>query len=234
MAARYVSKFRPDIIRENKQRKDVMRTMGPAKVEPPSPDKYLKKHSKEPQLPEKTQCLKDASLTHSHTLRKPLVPLKTDIPPMGIHTKRDFTKTTVAMPMKPKPITVDTRNGHKQLLENSGLVPKFIMKKDYGKVPVYLQQRTEEAHRAQEEYNNMMKQQREQGPLKHLTEEEREAILKGLKEKWNELNYQYQSLSLVTDTISKKAHKERLEKAMKRLEDDIGTFEKSKTIYIPN
>lgn len=47
-----MSKFRPTIVLEKKLTKDAMKTMGPAKVEVPSPEKYLKKHSKEPKLPE--------------------------------------------------------------------------------------------------------------------------------------------------------------------------------------
>lgn len=49
---RYISKHRPAVVLEYKSTKDTMRTMGPAKVEVPLPDKYLKKHSKEPKLPE--------------------------------------------------------------------------------------------------------------------------------------------------------------------------------------
>lgn len=58
-------------------------------------------------------------------------------------------------------------------------------------------------------------------------------LLQGLKKNWDELHQQYQSLSFVIDTLSKKAHKERLETAMKTLEADIDLFERFKTIYIP-
>ncbi|XP_047468026.1 enkurin [Mugil cephalus] len=228
--SRYVSKFRPNVVRESKSSKNAMRMMGPAKVEVPSPDKFLKKHSKEHKLPEKTHRSKDACCT----VRKPPVPARTDHPPMGIHTKRDFVKTTVAVPMKPQPISVDTHKGHKQPLENSGLVPKYIMKKDYGEVPEYLQQRNEEERRAQEEFNNFVREQREQGAMKHLSDEERQAVLEGLKSNWDKLHHEYQGLSLFIDTLSKKAHKERLEEAMKQLEKDISLFERFRTIYIPD
>ncbi|KAI3355429.1 hypothetical protein L3Q82_018267 [Scortum barcoo] len=229
---RYMSKYRQAVILERKSAKDAMRTMGPAKVEVPSPDKYLKKHSKEPKLPEKTQCPKEVRDTC--TVKKPAVPAKTDHPPMGIHTKRDFIKTTTMVPRKPQPICVDTSKGHKQLLENSGLVPKYIKKKHYGEVPEYLQQRNDEERRAQEQYDNFVKEQREQGAMKHLSDEERRAVLEGLKKNWDQLHREYQGLSLVTDMMSKKAHKERLEAAMKQLESDISLFERYKTIYIPN
>uniref|UniRef100_A0A3Q0QZD0 Enkurin, TRPC channel interacting protein n=1 Tax=Amphilophus citrinellus TaxID=61819 RepID=A0A3Q0QZD0_AMPCI len=129
-APRYVSKFRPAVILEKKLIKEPIRTMGPARVELPSTENFLKKHSKEPKLPEKTQSSKDVHKTCSFTERKPPVPTRNDRPLMGIHTKRDFLKeTAVVVPMKPHPTYVDTNKGHKQVLENSGLVPKFIMKK---------------------------------------------------------------------------------------------------------
>lgn len=63
------------------------------------------------------------------TVRKPAVPARTDNPLMGIRTKRDFIKTATAVPMKPQPACVDSSKGHKQLLEKSGLLPKYIKKK---------------------------------------------------------------------------------------------------------
>ncbi|KAM9337382.1 enkurin [Symphorus nematophorus] len=229
--ARYMSKYRQTVILEKKLSKEAMRTMGPAKVEVPSPDKYLKKHSKESKLPDKTECSKEAR--HICTVRKPAVPARTDIPPMGIPTKRDFIKTATVVPMKPQPITVDSSKGHKQHLEISGLVPKYTKKKDYGEVPGYLLQRNEEERRAQEEYDNFVREQREQRAMKHLSDEERQAILEGLKKNWDQLHREYQGLSLVIDTMLKKSQKERLEAEMKQLENDIKLFERFKTVYIP-
>ncbi|XP_026148691.1 enkurin [Mastacembelus armatus] len=229
---RYMSKFRPMVVLEKKLTKDTMKTMGPAKVEVTPPENYLKKHSKEPKLLEQTQSSK--VLCTTCTMKKPAVPKRTEQPPMGIHTKRDFLRTTTAVPMRPQPTYVDSKKGHKQHLENSGLVPKYIKKKDYGEVPEYLHKRNEEEQRAQEEYDNFVKEQKEQGAMKHLSDVERQAILEGLKKNWDELHHEYQGLSLVTNTLSKKARKERLEIAMKQLENDIDLFERFKTIYIPN
>lgn len=50
--------------------------------------------------------------------------------------------------------------------------------KDFGRVPAYLQQRSEAERRAREEYENFVKAEREQRAMKHMTEEERQAILK--------------------------------------------------------
>ncbi|XP_072234663.1 enkurin [Leuresthes tenuis] len=229
---RYVSKFRPAVVLESKLTKDAMRMMGPAKLEMPSPDKYLKKHSKEAKLPEKPQPSKDAHRTC--TEKKPAVPSRTDPPPMGIQTQRDLNKTTIFVPVKPKPTYVDTNKGHKELLENSGLVPKYLLKKGYGETPLYLQQRNEAERRAQEENDRLIREQREQGAMHYLSDEDRQAVLQGLKKKWDTLHREYQGLSLIIDTLSKKAHKKQLEEAMKQLEQDINLFERYKTIYIPN
>ncbi len=52
----------------------------------------------------------------------------------------------------------------------------------YGEVPDYLQQRNEEERRAQEEYDNFVKEQRERGAMKHLSDEERQAVLEVLQQ----------------------------------------------------
>ncbi|XP_068438097.1 enkurin [Clinocottus analis] len=229
---RHISKYRPTVILERKLTKDAKRTMGPAKVEAPCPERYLKKHSKEPNLAKETVCSKDVD--QIPTVKKPSISSKTDQPLMGFHTKRDFLKTPVTtMPMKPEPTRVDTRNGDKQPLENSGLVPKYIKKKQYGEVPEYLQQRTTNERRAKEEYLNFMKEQRERKAMKHLSDQERRDTLEGLKRSWDKLHHEYQSLSFVTDNLSKKAHKDQLEDELRQMEADINRFERFRTIYIP-
>uniref|UniRef100_A0A8K9WUM8 Enkurin domain-containing protein n=1 Tax=Oncorhynchus mykiss TaxID=8022 RepID=A0A8K9WUM8_ONCMY len=222
---RYMSKFRAQVKHEKMLNKPTNKTMGQVKVDLPSPEKYLLKHSKEPKLPENFQ-----KTTNTCQSRQPT---------MGIHTKKDFVKTNafeniMAVPKKPQPIYADTKTGDKQLLENSGLLPKYIKKKDFGKTPEYLQHRTEEVRRAQDEYDSFVKEHMRQGTMKQLSEDERNNILQGLKMNWGELHHQYQGLSVVTDTTPKKYRKERLELEMKQLERDIDLIERYKTIFIAN
>nr|XP_057916611.1 enkurin [Doryrhamphus excisus] len=225
---RYTSKYRPKVIVQEKLTKETMKTMGPVKLDVPSPDKYLKKHSKEIKLPEKKEgCCRPC------TARKPPIPSRTERPPMGIHTKRNFMKTTTpTVPMKPQPASVDTNRGHKEILEHSGLIPKYIKKKDYGEVPEYLLQRSEEKQNAVEKYKRYLKEQVEQGAMKQLSDEERQINLKSLKTTWAELHREYQRLPLFIDTLLRKERKERLEAEMQQLEADISLFEQFKTIYI--
>ncbi|XP_048861922.1 enkurin [Brienomyrus brachyistius] len=230
---RYMSKFREQVNQEKELNRAKSKTMGPPKVEVPSPEKYLLKHSKEPRLPER----KLFAYADNGKEKKPQVPSKTDKPLMGIHTQKNFIKnnameTIAAAPKKPQAICVDTKNGDKQLLESSGLVPKYVKKKDYGQTPEYLQQRRDEVRRAQQEYDDYVRERLREGAMKQVSEEEREAVLQGLKMNWEELHRQYQGLSVVTDTALKKQRKERLEREMKQLEKDMELVEKNKIIYV--
>ncbi|XP_024136275.1 enkurin isoform X1 [Oryzias melastigma] len=237
---RYVSRFRPTVVLENKQAKDVMRTMGPANVEVPSPDKFLKKHSKDPQMPEHSEGSKGVRRACALTQRRPPVPARTDPPPMG-QTKRGFIKPAATVPVKPTPVSVDSKKGHKQLLETSGLVPKYVMKKDYGEIPAYLQRRSEAEGLAQEEHARLQKEQDGQEAMQQLTEEERQAalqdslhvsLLQGLKRKWDALHKEYQCLPLIIETLSQRAFKKSLEDAMKQLDENILLLERFPTIYV--
>ena len=60
----------------------------------------------------------------------------------------------------------------------------------------------------------------------------RERLLAGLKANWQEMNHQYQGLSVVTDTIAKRTRKERLETEMQQLEKDIELVERHRCLYI--
>lgn len=105
---------------------------------------------------------------------------------------------------------------------------------DFGEVPIYLTKRKEEVKRAQEEYDHYIAEHFKRGALRQLTEDERKAILDGLKANWEDIQDQYQSLSVVTDTYPKKQRKERMEAQMKQLERDIELIESHKIIYIGN
>jgi len=52
---------------------------------------------------------------------------------------------------------------------------------DYGETPLYLQQRNEAERRAQEENDRFIREQREQGAMHHLSDEERQDVLQVFK-----------------------------------------------------
>jgi len=230
--ARHQSQFRSTVKVETKTNKSPHKTMGPAKVQVDDPQGFLKKRSKEPQLPEKSTFKYP-----DDDKKKPNVPSKTDRPLMGIKSTKNFITTNaveniMSVPKKPASNFADTKKGDTFPLEQSGLVPKYIKRKDFGEVPTYLTRRKEEVERAQEEYDAYVREHYKRGAMKKLSEDERQGILNGLKKNWEEIHHQYQGLSVVTDTAPKKARKERMEAEMKQLERDIELLEKHKVIYI--
>lgn len=232
--ARYVSKFRQPVKTEYHSNRADHKTMGQAKVPVPTTENFLKKHSKEPQLPDKHDFKYP-----DENRKKPEVPAKQDQPLMGLKTTKNFITTNAvnaitSVPRRPDKIYVDTKKGDKNLLEPSGMEPVFIHKKEYGSNPQYLIRRQQEMQRAQEEYNAYVAEHFRRGAMKQLTHDERQHILDGLKENWRVIHDQYQGLSVVTDTAPKKNRKERMEAEMKQLERDIESIEKHKVIYIAN
>ncbi|KAK2536457.1 hypothetical protein Q9233_003225 [Columba guinea] len=230
---RYISTFRPSVKCEAAKNKAQCKTMGPAKVAVPTPNNFLQKHSKEPKLPAKKKE------QDSKKLPALSVPRRTDRPVMGIQSKKNFINTNAVaaikgLPKKPQPIYVDRRQGDKYLLEPSGLVPKYIKKKDYGITPKYVTQRNEETKRAQEEYEARILEDLKKRAMKRLSDDERRTLLQGLKKNWEEVYHEFQGLPVQIDTAPKKLHKEKLELQMKQLEHDIEVIEKHKVIYIAN
>lgn len=228
---RYKSKFYDVVKTETRQNKAASKTMGPAKVPVKPPQDYLKR-SKEPKLPEKK-----AFQYPDQSSRRPAVPPHTERPQMGAKSSKNFITTNavtnvMSVPRKPAPKYVDTAGGSRHELEKSGLVPKYVNKKDYGQVPPYLEQRKQEMEEAQAMYDHYIKESLQRGQVQQVAEEERLVLLEGLKKNWEELHHQYQGLSVVTDTAPKKARKERMEAEMKQLEKDIELIERHQAIYI--
>ncbi|XP_042332079.1 enkurin isoform X2 [Sceloporus undulatus] len=232
-APRYVSNFTPYVKRTIEQSKAQWKTIGPAKVQVPAPKDFLRKHSKETKLPKRKKDKGGKKMSQS------AVPKITDHPIMGVQCTKNFISTNAAnvimgVAKKPQKLCVDRKQGDKFVLETSGLLPKYLKKKDYGVTPKYVIKRTEEAKKAQEAYDAYVRETLRQKAMKRLSDEERESLLEGLKKNWEEVHQAFQSLSVEIDTLPKKLNKERLETQMKQLEHDIQTIEKHKVIYIAN
>lgn len=231
------------------------RTMGFAKEPVPKPTDFLKAHEKEFKFPEteKTGRINEQI--------KPKIPDPVkDRPLLGIKTNKNFISqnavdTIMTVPKRPEKNLVDTRKGDKFSLDPSGLAPIYVKKKvltkiirelfeikiifylfvsskNFGSVPSYIIERKEESAKARAEYEAYMQEYFKKGALRTMSEDEREAILQGLKKNWDELHHTYQSLSCVIDTIPKKMRKEKLENDMKMLEKDIDLLQRHQLVYI--
>merc|ERR1711881_345501 len=173
--------------------------MGPAKVLVSPPTHYLKKSNK---------ALPDPAPVEKKATRKPALPTEQNQPSRP--TEKDFIRTNAienitSVPRKPKAQYCDTKDGHKNDLISSGLVPRFTMESDFGSVPEYLVRRKEETKQAQDRYDEYVAE---------------------------ELHQKFQGLSVVTDTAPKKNRKERMEAQMSQLERDIDLLERHTTIYV--
>ena len=231
-APRHQSKFRPTVRIETKTGRQANKTLGPALLPVETTDQFLKKGTGAPPLPEPHRYHYSDECT-----RKPRVPKHNESPLHGIYTKKNFINTNaveniMSVAKKPLPKFVDTRGGQINLLEPSGLVPKYVKKNDFGEVPVYIKKRNAEVKQAQREYDQYVRERMKQGAMQQLTEEERAEMVDGLKKNWEELHHQYQDLSVVTDTVSKRYKKERIESELKQLERDIDLMERHKIIYV--
>jgi uncharacterized protein YjaG (DUF416 family) len=58
------------------------------------------------------------------------------------------------------------------------------------------------------------------------------SYFQGLKHNWKELQKAYQLLPILTDTITKKKHKIKLEEQLKQIESGISTLERHPHIYV--
>lgn len=69
----------------------------------------------------------------------------------------------------------------------------------FGKLPKYLQKRLEEEQKAVEEYNNFLKEQKEQAAMTHVSIEKRKSVLKVSKRTGQEVSLQPKQLGSSAD-----------------------------------
>jgi hypothetical protein len=231
---KYVSSFKAAAREGESLKKEAHKTMGlPNEHADVDPKSFTKKRSGEPQYESKGEFKYP-----DEDRRRAPVPRAKDAPPlMGIKTTKNFITTNaveniMAVPKKPATNFADTRHGDTFPLEESGLVPKYRTKKDFGQTPEYIKRRMEEMQRAQDEYDVYVKEHMRRGAMKQLTQQEHDEILNGLKRNWDEAMLAYQALPVVCDNLYRKHSKEKLEAQLKNIERDIELFEKHSMIYV--
>ncbi|CAF0774879.1 unnamed protein product [Rotaria sordida] len=235
-ASGYVSKFHQNARESFKEGKSKHRTMGYAEEPVSDPQHFLKKHQNDTKQNDSNRH-KDTSPSKDHSQRKPPVPSIRDAPKMGARTEKNFIQTNaldvvMTVPKKPERNIVDDRYGDKFPIDPSGLTPKYILKKNFGEVPVYIKSRRADMEKAKQEYQVYVSDYFRRGAMREMDNNERQIILDGLKKQWEDVHHEYQTLSVIIDTIPKRLYKERLEHQMKLLEKDIDLLEKHQIIYI--
>lgn len=236
---RYESKFKETAKKELAEKKVGHATMGYAKEPVPHPDNFLKAHTKEltHQFPRPPKPHRGDTPQAEPAPKKPGVPRHNEQPLLGLKTTKNFVSQNavdaiMTVPRKPEKNFVDSRKGTKFNLEPSGMTPVYIKKKNFGSIPNYIVERKNESAKAKEEYEAYMNEYFKRGALRTMSDDERDAILNGLKKNWDELHHQFQNLSVITDTVPKRIKKENLENEMKMLEKDIDLLQRHQLIYI--
>ncbi|KAF0765835.1 enkurin-like [Aphis craccivora] len=230
----YRSIYTESVRRTYKSNNNLHKTMGYAEVELDPPSQFLKKHTRKEMRPfveiNKTKCCARKSIQRpcdgATTNASKKLPTK---------TRKNIRQTNIIdvirrVPPLPKHRVQDTRNGHIIVLNEAGLEPTYVSKKNYGKTPSYIVKMYKEKEMAQ-----LMETERKRAvkpSLRYLPEDERNELLNGLKTNWAELHKEFLLLPMLTDTVPKMKRKTMLEKQLNNLEKDIDLLERNPSIYV--
>ncbi|XP_034657231.1 enkurin [Drosophila subobscura] len=171
--------------------------------------------------------------------------------------RRNIQCAKQTVPCPPPPRYIDTPVGTRHNLLNSGLLPQFICRKDFGKVPIYLKKTkkmlTEMNAICDKERARLMELCRgvkghtrtttttspgaahappEVPGMRVMDQKERNEIIEGLRQSLGEKTKQYQSMSLLIDSVAKVQRKGKLETELRQVEQDILLLETSPIIYV--
>jgi len=86
--------------------------------------------------------------------------------------------------------------------------------------------------KAKQEHETYVSDYFHRGAMREMNDNERQTIIDSLKKQWEDIHYEYQTLSVIIDTIPKRQYKESLEYQMKLLEKDLDLLKKHQVIYI--
>jgi hypothetical protein len=194
----------------------------------PDPTKILQKCASQP----KVLSLKEMKDKHPEQLapkelhggsKKPPVPRITEKPIMNLVSSKNFVTANAVENILSAPKKVGTD------------VKDYLHKEDYGKVPQYLQQIKRDIA---EEYDYIRHLQEEEAiaqqeaTVRVLSDEEKNALVEGLKAKWEKVNTDYQATTHVTylDSTGKKRRKEQYEAMLALIEKDIEKLHKGQIL----
>ncbi|XP_025419208.1 enkurin [Sipha flava] len=234
----YRSVYTESVKNAYKSNKGCHRTMGYAEIQLDPPTQFLKKHTRKVLRP-CVETLKNCKCTNksnelpasdaSYAKKKPQTKTHENQIQKNIR-KKNIIDVIKRVPSQPKHRVQDTRNGHVIVLNEAGLEPMYVSKKNYGQTPSYILKMYKEKEMAK-----LMETERKRAvkpPLRYLPEDERNELLKGLKTNWAELHKEFLLLPMLTDTMPKMKRKTMLEKQLNNLEKDIDLLERNSSIYV--
>ncbi|CAI6356745.1 unnamed protein product [Macrosiphum euphorbiae] len=222
--------FNKSIQREFKLNKGCHQTMGYAEVKVNEPSEFLKKNTRKVIRP----FVENTKKTIKNPVQFPCYPNNNKLSTKKKISKNFLSENVVdvvrKVPPCPKHRVQDSRKGHIIVLNEAGLEPSYVLKKDFGKLPLYI-----EKIRKKNETIRLLEIERIKAikpPLSRLPEDKRYELLTGLKTNWVELNRQFLLLPMLTDSVTKINRKTSLENQLGNLEKDITLLEKYPALYV--
>lgn len=192
----------------------------------PDPRTYLKKKTGTAgtKQVDRSRVTRTADDIAAASKKKPRVPPSGERPIMGLQTTKNFIVANAVENILAVPKRVN----------NNGL--RYTEKKDYGKVPAYLEsvkQEVEEEKQMMEEYFQQF-QEDEEDHSEVMSENEKQELIQRLKAKWDSVNAEYQKITMHVklDTMTKVRRKEGFEQQLQELENAINRLQRSGPIVI--
>ncbi|XP_072751713.1 enkurin-like [Anoplolepis gracilipes] len=148
--------------------------------------------------------------------------------------KHNILRVKRSYPVEPKQRFVDTRYGNTNDLRNSGLLPIYVHKKNYGKVPQFIDTKADVETETIEQRDFDKDKMSKISSCRYIDKEERKILLDGMKKKWEEAMRQFQRLPFLADTLPKAQKKAKMERELQQLEKDIAVIEHHPHIYVYN
>jgi len=161
---------------------------------------------------------KDSNFNYEHEYKKPAVPKKDEKPIMGLQSTKNYIVANAVENMLSQPKIIEQPT-------------KYAEKKDFGKVPKYLENIKDQMNREYEHIKAVhIQDEEERDKEKFLMSEEELRILRdGLKKKWDIVNKEYQSITHIVklDTVGLRRKKEECEKQLAQIEKDLDKLNKA-------
>jgi len=129
------------------------------------------------------------------------------------------------------PITrrvIDSKNGHQSYLERP-----YVLKKNFGRVPAYLQRRKCEMYEREMQLKRDIEASCER-ECREVRPDERRCIITGLEEKKTELTKEYYQVPLTSSNPRVQKLRNDIEMRLEDIGKDLALFKGSKKIFVSN
>ncbi|CAF3369563.1 unnamed protein product [Rotaria socialis] len=221
----YRSIFASNVLQNFNKEKYSHRTMGLATVSKPDPTHPLRRRQNYTELPKVIPLIRSHRMPPIPRLSKQNDRNKLEKPSKNF-IEYNIDQMKNSLPICPRRYVVLDRKGNKFLIDGSGLQKDFIYKKNYGKIPRYLE--------ARKIYDEPSNSNFTDNSIILIPPEERLCLINNLKNRYEDTFAEYQRLPLRLETASIIMKKKDLTNELDSIERDLDFLEKHQKIFIDN